>query len=304
MTEGIPPSPNCLSPSSQGETTTTHLIHNGIDRKLKGNEEIEAALKKNIDHMIQLYPSKQCLQTTRTKLTGQSCFIRKYLEKEFNDDYHTHGKLLINEKTNYGTIRVSSKKSLMCTSIAMTKEALKLMEEDYDMEVDVEGISQKVTLDTTRIKIDDSVIEGVEKQNDKLKNIQSECEILENLHTGEHDKIIKQCASLKQFMSLLYPASLEYNATYNKLKEIFVEASTNGTFPRFYEYRGVILTWKGLKSSEGYYDKIVRHLQEKDIEDESCLYEDFKSEMIKLNKKQNKYTIEIADLDCYDYEKM
>ena len=46
MIEGIPPSPNCQSPSSQGETTTTHLIHNGIDRKLKGNEEIEAALDK------------------------------------------------------------------------------------------------------------------------------------------------------------------------------------------------------------------------------------------------------------------
>ena len=74
MAEGTPP-PGSNSPIKK-------LVHKGIERSLVGNEKVEKKINGHIDELFECRAAKNCLQKSRTKLTGQSCISRKHFESK------------------------------------------------------------------------------------------------------------------------------------------------------------------------------------------------------------------------------
>ena len=102
MAEGTPP-PGSNSPIKK-------LVHKGIERSLVGNEKVEKKINGHIDELFECRAAKNCLQKSRTKLTGQSCISRKHFESKIQtlikEGGEVHGRLLADCRTNYGTVTV------------------------------------------------------------------------------------------------------------------------------------------------------------------------------------------------------
>lgn len=280
------------------------LVHTGKERSLVGNEDVEKKIKGHIDKMFECRAARNCLTKSRHKLTGQRSIPREHFESKIKtliqEGGDVHGKLLADCHTNYGTVTVHAKQNMCATSKPMVKEALAKIGKEYDIEFDVGKMCTKLQVDTSNMVTDESVSKEIEQLNSKLKTIQEECKLLSS-QESEDLKIVKQCASIKVFHKLLVDKSKEYNFHYNKMKSIFEEKSTTGSFPRHYSYRSIILHWDDICNKETDYTKVVKYLQKQDYEEDSTLYEDFEYEMNKLRKAQNKYTIKVC-LDGHDYE--
>ena len=280
------------------------LVHKGIERSLVGNEKVEKKINGHIDKMFECRAAKYCIQKSRVKITGQSCISRKHFESKIQtlikEGGVVHGRLLADCRTNYGNVTVHAVRNMCATSKPMVNEALAMIGEEYDIEFDVGEVCAKLQVDTDVMMLDKSVSEEVDQLNLKLKTILEECELLSGQESGDV-KILKQCASIKVFHKSLVDKSNECNFHSSAMRSIFEKASTTGSFPRHYSYRGIILYWEDICNKETDYQKVVRHLQNQDCEEGTTLYEEFESKMNQLRVAQNKYTIQVC-LDGHDYE--
>ena len=295
MAEGTPP-PGSNSPIKK-------LVHKGIERSLVGNEKVEKKINVLIDKMYECRAARTCLQKSRSKIGGKSptrTHFDAIIKALIDEDGEVHGRLLADYRTNYGTVTVHAKRNLCATPKAMVNEALVMINEECDIEFDVGEVCVKLQVDTGAMNMDKSVSEEVQQLTLKLTTILEDCELSSGQESGDV-KILKQCASIKVFQKVLFDKARGYNSHYNNMRSIFKEASTTGSFPRHYSYRGIILHWDDICNKEPYYNKVVRQLQEQDYEEGTTLYEEFESKMNHLRIAQNKYTIQVC-LDGHDYE--
>ena len=282
--------------------------HNKKLRKLEGNEKIAKELNNCIDKMIETRAAVITNLKTRHELTGQSSDTRKHfkedIEKQAKSDKYSDSPLL-DIMSNYGTLTVLTKRNLTCTSKSMVNSALSSLRVEYEAEIDLGNIKNKLCVDTDELKIKEIVMKRVDEYNKYLNKLKVDCVLYPDTDGKTPDEesvaIIKKIASLKAFQKYLYEEKNKYLAYYNRMKDIFEKESTTGTFPRFYSYEGVTLTWDDICVKENYYQKVKRYLENKDLEDDEQLFDKFEKQMNKLRKEQNKYTIKIL-LDGYDYD--
>ena len=93
----------------------------------------------------------------------------------------------------------------------------------------------------------------------------------------------------------------QYNIYYNMLKELFEKESTEGTFPRNYEYKGITLNWNRINISSNLYINTKNYFLDEDLKNQTNLMGTFENEMNKLREAENKYKIKMF-IDDEDYE--
>lgn len=88
-----------------------------------------------------------------------------------------------------------------------------------------------------------------------------------------------------------------YLQAYNNAKDIFRKASTTGTFPRLYEYKGVIFAWKDITFIGGYDSRVSAYL----VNTDPTLYDKYQQHLIDIRTSCNEQRI-MFSLDDYDYD--
>jgi len=264
-------------------------------RTLKGNENIQKMINEQIDIMESKFPYYSMVVSCRSALTGQSCVPKKHFEEKMKTDH-----ILINEETNYGTIVV---KSVPCISDrnSYIREALDNMgiQESHIRKEELRKQRYILQVDTSYLKMSDHVIM---KSDELLEGLQS---AINGFDIDEDDgtNIIRYITSRKYYMKKLWDESTKYLSAYNRCKDIFERATTFGSFPRLYVYKGVCLGWADITEKSTLKCNVINYFNDHDKRYNTKLHSQFKAELKKISTKYNKRKL-CYTLDGYDYTEM
>jgi len=262
-------------------------------RTLKGNEDVQKLLETQMDMMETNYPYYAMVGSLRGALTGQSCIPKKHFEEEMKTDY-----ILINKETNYGNIVLKSIPSVSENNSSI-REALDNMniEEGHIMKEELKKQRYTIQVNTGVLKMSNPVIR---KTDELLLEFQSVIDGFEIDEGDDTENIIRYITSRKYFMKKLWEQSREYFSAYNKCKGIFERASTIGSFPRLYMYKGICLDWADITEKTVLKSCVLNYLHDCDKRDNTKMFIQYKAELKKISVKNNKrqpfYT-----LDGFDY---
>ena len=270
-------------------------------RTLKGNEHTAKMLDKQIDVMIENYASYSMVGSLRQQLTGQSCLPKKHFEEQM-----INKKILIYVKTNYGTILLKSNEHVSenNTNIREALDHLNIEESDIIKE---ERIKHRFTIqvDTSALRVSESVVKEKDELIKELQTLIDEFEIYED---DDEKNMVTYITPRKYFMKKIWEESRLYLAAYNKCKDIFKRASSDddgcvGTFPRLYEYKGVILNWEDITEKSSLKDMVHSYMEDFDKRHNGTRQLQYKQELEKISIKNNTRKL-VYTLDGYDYIEM
>ena len=273
------------------------LKHNGIKRSLESNETTKKMIDEEINQMIKYLSAHIMCCKIRSFMTGQSCPVKKF----FNNDMQKVQQMLEVE-TNYGTICLRSIISMNGVTVGKTREALERINIDPD-KINMELYSKhRVNVNIDALKYHPDVIAQLSEYNNNLQKYIDECEILGDEKFDE-DKVqmIKNIAARKCLSKDLYSEKKQYILHYNKMKDIFNNATTNESkFPRNYEYKGVFLGWDNNIFAISYPTLAKMYLQNYDLKNGDTKYEEFTIMLLTICGENIKCTLTVL-LDDYDY---
>lgn len=183
----------------------------------------------------------------------------------------------------YRTISMSERTEIL-------KMALKEM--DIDIDVSISEMSRKkryiLDIDTKALSwlVNDQKFVMNKVFFDSVKLIQCDSD-------NEHDKFLSGAINWIKESARDRKA---YLTAYNTAKQIFSIASTNGTFPRLYIYKGVIFKWKDMIEIGSFSTQTMAYLR---TAPEKLIHVKAIMERIRKEKNETRY---MFALDGYEYD--
>lgn len=258
-------------------------IHNGKTRIIEGNTENEKIcekIKTQIDKMEKLMSDKQIVSSLRYSLKGQSS-----LPKTKYDDVMNDTKIISKEDTSYGNLTILSTISSSSKTVPIVTQAIEIMGIDIDDIYREPKSERKLNVNTNGLK----TMVNDEATVDRLKEIYKESPLWTEDESGW---IAYRLEVIKELTS----NHLKYNYYYNRAKDVFKQATENGSFPTSFVYKGVSFGWENITKKPSLYDCVMGFI----IENHPDRVDEFNACIIQTRNLQKKYTL-VYLLDDIDY---
>jgi len=266
-----------------------------VERIIEGNvvnESIEKEMKHHIDIMEENNSHYRVAGSIRQQLKGKSSIPRNWFQDKLSED----GIIINSRETNYGDITVASVISNSSSCNYIVSNALNRIGYNTDTIIENTTVNMEYVLevDTGGLKF-----AGSQDVSNALKKLKKLLEI-EDLDSDDDAYITNFIALRYALLRKIYPNCQKYVYHYNRVKEIFENASCEGTFPRQYEYKGVIIGWNNIIKSKSLYCKTVEYFKKYDINNKTDKSTEFICKMMEARVELKKHTL-IYKLDDYDY---
>ncbi len=277
------------------------LIKKKIKRSIEANSMNESIHKRMCSYVDEMYEHKAAqlqMCSLRQAISGQSCPPRKYF-----DSLKISGQTfdILVADTNYGTISIDQINHWAVTNISRDYALSKMKINDNDI-LSIWVKKHKLLVETGQLKI--TVIPQLKILQDNLQEYIDNFELIEpEKYTVKQRNIIRWIASRQYQKQIIMHDASQYITAYNKLKLLFSNHSTLGSFPRRWNYKGVSLCWDISNMSATASQRTAWYLQELDFKNGGILRETYKNHIIAYNLEIGKHSFRyLVDGNDYDYK--
>lgn len=251
------------------------------------NAAIALEMNNNIDLMEKYKPYAFYTQSLRSKLTN------------WRGKYKLYGKSVLDNvfiyksSTPLGDVQIRKVPSMSSRREFVDQALERMRMSNIDESISVMSHTHRNVLDinTDALKKLGSVIS---KQREIVDAFEIELNNTRTPDLAEEDAFIATAIAWIRNNAHLHQCYLK---AYNSAKDIFKNASTRGTFPRMYEYKGVIFTWKDIRDVIAYNTRVTTYLLNRD----PILYDNFQLHLNDIRTERNETRI-MFSLDDYDYD--